>query len=185
MPRHPYTPPRHIQTPSRHPQTPSRHPRHSNIYATRGYWNLRELWALWPYLNLCQFSIYVLRVFGGCLGLSWQCLGDFIQVWGCVIQTFWQKFELSEYVQRLPFLPNPSSCQCVWMPISWGVCMVSGGVWMVCKSVWGCIKSNLLGKCYIRSLYSDIAFPSNALYLCKKRLCMGVSGWCLYVSGGV
>ena len=128
-------------------------------------------------------------MFGGCLGLSWQCLGDFIQVWGCVIQTFWQKFELSEYVQRLPFLPNPSSAyECLYLGVS--VCMVSGGVWMVCKSVWGCIKSNLLGKCYIRSLFSDIAFPSNALYLCKKKAMSGgvwmVSvcvWWCVRVSG--
>ena len=183
MPRHAYTPPRHIQTPSRHPQTPSRHPIHSNIYATRGHWHLREFWALWPYLNLCQFSINVLRVFGGCLGLSWQCLGDFIQVWGCVIQTFWQKFELSEYVQRLPFLPNPSSAyECLYLGVSVWCLGVSG--W--CVRVSGDVSNQIYWENVILGHYSQILpfLPMPSICV-KKRLCLGVSGWCLYVSGGV
>ena len=119
----------------------------------------------------------------GCLGLSWQCLGDFIQVWGCVIQTFWQKFELSEYVQRLPLLPNPSSAyECLYLGVSVWCLGVSG--W--CVRVSGDVSNQIYWENVILGHYTQILpfLPMPSICV-KKRLCLGVSGWCLYVSGGV
>ena len=81
---------------------------------------------------------------------------------------------------------------CVKLGTSGVVCMVSGGVRMVsgwCVRVSGDVPiPNPLTKYYIRSLYSDVVFSSNALQCVLMP--MSVSFWMVFwgvwmVSGGV
>ena len=81
---------------------------------------------------------------------------------------------------------------CVKLPMFGVVGIVSGGVWMVsgwCVRVSGDVPiPNPLTKCYIRSLYSDVVFSSNAHKCVIMPMSVGV--WMVFwgvwiVSGGV
>ena len=87
---------------------------------------------------------------------------------------------------------SSDALECIMMPMSGVVCMVSGGVRMVsgwCVRVSGDVPiPNPLTKYYIRSLYSDVVFSSNALQCVLMP--MSVSFWMVFwgvwmVSGGV
>ena len=96
-------------------------------------------------------------------------------------------FELSEYVQRLPFLPNPSSAyECLYLGVSVWCLGVSG--W--CVRVSGDVSNQIYWENVILGHYTQILpFLPMPCICVKKAMSGGVwmvsvcVWWCVRVSG--